>query len=492
MENTFLESFNQGLNIAHAAASEKRLQQQAQLQQMAQMMQIQQMAKELQGEQAMAEMFKSQPKTGRIQTGVIGNVIQPDEHGLVDHPIDTRMPTYETKQVEGNKILAETMARKQNPEMFKTLISQGLLKQALQLKDRENPFEKGVNIGEGARFVYGEPDNLQTIEGKPKNEKMTLENLLAAKVANKEMTLSEAMAQKQQLENKTPNDFGTFYQGYKEQHPDATNADISAAWHTQKVKEQLNVGVTVAGARAEGFGNIRQLPAIDTKNNNNLVYANANNINSINRSEPGRFIPATQAERALNKTALIEDIRGNINMARNSLAKLKTNFTPGQRAAISYVLKSGDPKSASGAFMQGSIASSLSPDQMDYVTDIFQLHENAMAMRSVLGAGQGSDELRAAILATVPGGATPSKQWGGMQLNKFENVIDRLSRGVPGVPLKGNAPNSNQPPFDVKVYPAPTKGAKLTNKGLASAYLKAANGDRATARKLAREDGWGF
>jgi hypothetical protein len=47
-------------------------------------------------------------------------------------------------------------------------------------------------------------------------------------------------------------------------------------------------------------------------------------------------------------------------------------------------------------------------------------------------------------------------------------------------------------PINVPVRKAPKQGDKLTDKELAGAYMKAANGDKEVARKLAKTDGWSF
>jgi len=59
------------------------------------------------------------------------------------------------------------------------------------------------------------------------------------------------------------------------------------------------------------------------------------------------------------------------------------------------------------------------------------LTENAMAMRSVLGAGQGSEDLRNAIIRTLPGVMSPDKKYAQKQLDLFEKTLDRLKKGVP-------------------------------------------------------------
>ena len=63
-----------------------------------------------------------------------------------------------------------------------------------------------------------------------------------------------------------------------------------------------------------------------------------------------------------------------------------------------------------------------------------------MAMRSVLGAGQGSEGLKNAIVATLPGPRTPTREYAAKQLDAFERALDRLSRSIPKVKL-GDMPN---------------------------------------------------
>jgi hypothetical protein len=209
----------------------------------------------------------------------------------------------------------------------------------------------------------------------------------------------------------------------------------------EKVKTMA--GTASAQIRVEGLGEIRQIPVIDTANNNSLVYANANDINAANKATPGRFVPAGEGSKALNKTALVEDIRGNVQAVRQSLQNMP-EFTSTMRAQIAVALKSRDPRSAVSSLISSEAAKSLTPEQQDYLVNTSLLIENAMAMRSVLGAGQGSEDLRSAITATIPGATTPTKGYALKQLDAFEQVLNRLERGIPQVPL-ANSGNASKP-----------------------------------------------
>ncbi len=188
--------------------------------------------------------------------------------------------------------------------------------------------------------------------------------------------------------------------------------------------------------RAEVFAGMREYPVIN-KQTGQLEMRNANDINK----SAGNYAPAGEGAKAMGKSALIEDIRGNIGQVRQSLQNPKMpEFTAGQRAQIAVALGAQDSSGALTAAFRGGVLGSLTNEQQDYLINMAQLKENAMAMRSVLGAGQGSEDMRAAITATIPGPRTPSKAYAGKQLDAFEKVLNRLAKGVPGMPLNNAAP----------------------------------------------------
>jgi hypothetical protein len=206
------------------------------------------------------------------------------------------------------------------------------------------------------------------------------------------------------------------------------------AW-ARSYERQKTLG-PVAGAtiRLQGLTDLARMPALDTQNNNAPVFISSNDV----QSNPDRYIPAGVGAPALTKTALIEDIRGNVQQVRNSLLAMP-EFDKGMKAKVAVALRSRDPKSAISSLVSGEAGAMLTPEQQDYLINTALLVENAMAMRSVLGAGQGSEDLRSAITATIPGPTTPTKQYGLKQLAAFEKVLDRLSAGVPNVPLRGQS-----------------------------------------------------
>jgi hypothetical protein len=186
--------------------------------------------------------------------------------------------------------------------------------------------------------------------------------------------------------------------------------------------------------RAEIMAGAKEYAVLDPTTGQ-LRYATPQEINKLNtQGQP--LAPAGPGEKALQKSALLEDIRGNIQTVRSALQDPNMpEFSAGQRAQIAIALGGKDPQGALSAALRGGVLGSMNDAQQHYLINLAQLTENAMAMRSVLGAGQGSEDLRAAIRSTIPGPQTPTKKYAGQQLDAFEGVLNRLEKGIPNVPL---------------------------------------------------------
>lgn len=182
--------------------------------------------------------------------------------------------------------------------------------------------------------------------------------------------------------------------------------------------------------RMQIMGQNREYPVIN-KGTGELEMRSAAEINA----NKGTFAPAGQGATAMGKNAVFQDLHYNIDTARKAINDLESLDAP-TRAALSYTLKHTDPRSAMQTFLSGTVGTQLNDKQQEAVQSLALLAENAMSLRSVAGMGQGSDELRAAIQATLPSGKSPSKGYALKQLDKFENVVSRLETGVPGMGKK--------------------------------------------------------
>lgn len=198
-------------------------------------------------------------------------------------------------------------------------------------------------------------------------------------------------------------------------------------------KEFVNLNKVQPGvARMEVLMNTREFP---TLSNGQLQYMTPAQISAAQKSGTGAA-PASPGVQAMTKEAVFQDIHFNVQQTRKALNDLDDGFSPTSRAQIAFALTSQDRPGALSAFLNSSAGQALSESQVNYITALASLNENAMALRGVAGMGQGSDDLRNAIRNAIPGAGTPNKKYGNRQLDLFEGTVNRLQTAVPG--LGGN------------------------------------------------------
>jgi hypothetical protein len=198
-------------------------------------------------------------------------------------------------------------------------------------------------------------------------------------------------------------------------------------------------------AYATARGKVQQYSVID-KTNGQPVMVNAETMNA----NPGRFAAGSLGQQLKNRAGVFDEINyttGQFNRALNGLTDADFKTLP--RAQIAIALQSRDPSSAMSEFIGSEAASTLSPAQIDYVTGLVSLQESAMSLRSIAGMGQGSDTLRNAITAMLPGPQTPSKDYANRQMRLFQGELEALRRSVPAssqLGMSGQTGNAAAPP----------------------------------------------
>jgi len=189
-------------------------------------------------------------------------------------------------------------------------------------------------------------------------------------------------------------------------------------------QQVINVGADVRG---KSFGRNRPMQVLDTWNGNRPVVVSAGEA----EDNPQRYVTQSGGEKSLPKEALINDIRVSAENVKKNLAVLDSSGFDRVKLAAALA----DPNSTAQSYLQAIPRGSLDENSQQFVADLFNLREQAMAMRSVLGAGQGSEDMRRAILSTLPGVASPSQKFGAKQIDNLIAVLNRVERGVPQVPL---------------------------------------------------------
>jgi hypothetical protein len=148
----------------------------------------------------------------------------------------------------------------------------------------------------------------------------------------------------------------------------------------------------------------------------------------------------------------MQDLAGTSQLTRDAINNLREDFPEDMKAKIALSMRADDPHAALDQLIASGALGSLSPDQQDFLIATKQLAENAMSMRSILGAGQGSQDVRDAVRDTLPSLLSPDRSYALRQLDAYDKTIARLHRGVPNVPL-------NNAPFPPAGGGAPAGGA---------------------------------
>jgi hypothetical protein len=237
-------------------------------------------------------------------------------------------------------------------------------------------------------------------------------------------------------------DTGKSYSKNDPNLPPEAKAAFAGAKETSREK-QANA-MALVKARTEGYGLGRFMPMLDTHNGNAPAMPRGYDL----LAEPGRYIPAGPGEKALAKENLFQDIADNSKKFRTVITNLKDDFPPAMKAKIIAAMRADDPHASLDQLIAVAAIGDMPVDQQDFLIGVRQIAENGMVMRGLLGAGQGSDDVRNAIRATLPGLLTTDKSYALRQLDAFDQTLSRLHRGIPKVALRNDtgADGSSTPP----------------------------------------------
>jgi hypothetical protein len=197
----------------------------------------------------------------------------------------------------------------------------------------------------------------------------------------------------------------------------------------------------MASIRGAAYNMTKPMVVLDSANGNAPGVATYGDM----LKQPGRFVPASEGDKAIAKENMMQDIAGSSKATRAAINNLKEDFPVDMQTKMVLAMQSEDPPDSLHQLIPASAINALAPDQQNVFIALQQLVEQGMAMRSILGAGQGSDQMRAAMRTTLPSVLGPSKAFANKQLDAFDATLHRLHRGVPNVklnetPMAGTTP----------------------------------------------------
>jgi hypothetical protein len=215
----------------------------------------------------------------------------------------------------------------------------------------------------------------------------------------------------------------------------------AAAWG--KVIEGIKAREASAPAEARGaaYGAWKPVQVLDpTTNQLQWTYAR----DAINSGAA----PAAEGTRAMAKKAQFDEMHVAADKAESAIQNLDKPFDATQIAKLTLAMSHDEPTLMHEELKALLGTQQLTEKQKDFVVWIGQLNERALSLRSVAGMGQGSQDLRQAIRATLPSAASGDKDLALRQLAAFKNQVELLERGVPGVKRTGDKKDNrgNTPP----------------------------------------------
>jgi hypothetical protein len=187
----------------------------------------------------------------------------------------------------------------------------------------------------------------------------------------------------------------------------------------------------LAEARGASYGQNRVVTWTDENNVMHTGFA---------RDLPANAAPVAPAAKAEAQNAQFDEMQSASKTLRNAISKMEP-LTPAAIAKISTAMREGHGITSNELKSAG--MDSLSPAQKDFVIWATQLNERALSLRGVAGMGQGAQDLRQAIQATLPGAGSGDKKTMLKQLDAFDNQAALLRKGVPKTPRAAKAENND-------------------------------------------------
>jgi hypothetical protein len=184
------------------------------------------------------------------------------------------------------------------------------------------------------------------------------------------------------------------------------------------------------------------------------------------RENPGQYAASSPAMQMTNRRAIFDEIDSTGQQMMQAINEMGDEPFPQEaRAKLAAVLSQPDSESAESAwhsFLKSNVADTLTDGQMKYATALLSMQESAMALGGVGGLGRGTNKVRTAVQAMLPGAGTPSGKYAKRQMQLFGVELNALRKsalnvGEPGAGNKDKKPMSLDQAVDSVFGAAPSK-----------------------------------
>lgn len=228
-------------------------------------------------------------------------------------------------------------------------------------------------------------------------------------------------------------------------------------WGDASLNKKTAMAAASGLARYQMLGDIRDYNITNTSGQDmdlgggNVIHAGETGrvtANQLRVLPPGALLNTQDGTKIMSKQAALGDIDYNIKNLRASLPAID-DLDAGTKLKLITALRDPDPSSALKNLMTTEAKEFNDPKVQTALNDLQYMAENVMLLRSIQGVGgAGSDMMRHALLALIPGPTSIGiKGYGAKQLDRLEGTLAQLKKGVPTLSSQSsNGKAVNTPP----------------------------------------------
>ena len=223
-------------------------------------------------------------------------------------------------------------------------------------------------------------------------------------------------------------------------YPKGEDDPIYKAKSKQWGVEAENIKNRMVEARGLGYNMTRIGAYVD--DDGNLITTTGGNAMAKG------YTPAAPTFQLMSKNAQFQEMENASGKLRGAIEALQPGdaFTPDQVAKLSLASRAPDD-GAFHAIISNMASGTTNERQQDYLIWLGQMGERILSLRNIAGMGQGAQDLRAAIQATLPNLSSGSKEFALKRLDAVDNQIKLLHVGIgklkntPGQTPPASGPN---------------------------------------------------
>lgn len=147
--------------------------------------------------------------------------------------------------------------------------------------------------------------------------------------------------------------------------------------------------------------------------------------------------PSGIGAQSMSKQAQFNDVHAGLGIMRSAINGLPEGRLSAESiAALTMATRETDPDVAHQIMDTYLGTHQLTEPEKNFVVAMQQINERALSLRNIAGMGSGSDQLRAAIRATLPSAKSGDTAMMRKQLDATTNLVDNLQTGL----VKTNTP----------------------------------------------------